>query len=355
MSANRLGLAVILFLCASHLEGHAQGFAGLGTTAEGFSVPRKGVPLEFPRDHGAHPDYRIEWWYVTANLKDASGQDYGAQWTLFRSALSPQTVQGWSDPQIWLGHAAVTTKNQHYFGERLARGGVGQAGVTLQPFRAWVDEWGMQGTGAPDADPLQNLKVKAQADLFSYDLSLSAKGPLVRQGDRGYSVKSANGQASFYYSQPYYTVEGEIVLEGKPVTVTGKAWMDREWSSQPLAADQTGWDWFSLHLASGEKLMAFRLRDSGNGYSSANWVSVNGESTSLSGDEVIIEPKQTTKVGDRTIPTVWRVRIPSKSLDVVTHPLNSRSWMGTTTPYWEGPITFEGSTSGEGYLEMTGY
>lgn len=355
MSANRLGLFVFAFLSASHLEGQAQGFAGLGTTAEGFSVPMRGVPLEFPRDHGAHPNFRIEWWYVTANLKDAGGQDYGAQWTLFRSALSPQTVQGWSDPQIWLGHAAVTTKDHHYFGERLARGGVGQAGVTLQPFRAWVDEWGMQGTGEPDADPLQNLKVKAQADLFSYDLALSAKEPLVRQGDKGYSVKSASGQASFYYSQPYYSVEGEIVLEGKPVPVTGKAWMDREWSSQPLAADQTGWDWFSLHLASGEKVMAFRLRDSGNGYSSANWVSANGESTPLSGDEVIIEQKQTTKVGTRTIPTVWRVRIPSKSLDVITRPLNSQSWMGTTTPYWEGPITFEGSTSGEGYLEMTGY
>lgn len=355
MNASRLVLAVIAFLSASHLEGQAQGFAGLGTTAEGFTAPKQGAPLEFPRDHGAHPDFRIEWWYVTANLKDGNGQDYGAQWTLFRSALLPQTVQGWSDPQIWLGHAAVTTKDHHYFGERLARGGVGQAGVTPQPFNAWIDEWGMQGTGAPDADPVQNLRIKAQAETFSYDLALSAKGPIVQQGDEGYSVKSASGQASFYYSQPYYDVEGQIVLQGKPVTVTGKAWMDREWSSQPLAADQTGWDWFSLHLASGDKVMAFRLRDGGGGFSSANWVSANGETIPLSGNEVIIEPKQTTSVGDRMIPTGWRVRIPSKNLDVVTRPLNPQSWMGTTTPYWEGPITFEGTTAGEGYLEMTGY
>ena len=92
---------------------------------------------------------------------------------------------------------------------------------------------------------------------------LQAEGPLVLQGDRGYSVKSAGGQASHYYSQPFYRVTGRLDLPAGPVAVTGQAWLDREWSSQPLAADQTGWDWFSLSFDTGEKMMGFVLRDGG--------------------------------------------------------------------------------------------
>ena len=113
----------------------AQGFAGLGTQAEGFAEPQLGAALRFPQDHGAHPDYRIEWWYLTANLKDENGTPYGVQWTLFRSALAPGEAEGWQSPQIWMGHAGLTSTTQHFSAERLARGGIGQAGVTVAPFR----------------------------------------------------------------------------------------------------------------------------------------------------------------------------------------------------------------------------
>ena len=49
----------------------AQGFAGLGENAEGFAAVVPGRTFAFPADHGPHPEFRIEWWYVTANLKDA--------------------------------------------------------------------------------------------------------------------------------------------------------------------------------------------------------------------------------------------------------------------------------------------
>lgn len=333
----------------------AQGFAGLGSEAQGFAIPQRGVALTFPKDHGAHADYRIEWWYVTANLTTEDGQALGAQWTLFRSALAPNDTHGWSSPQIWIGHAAITTRENHVVAERLARGGVGQAGVTAMPFDAWIDDWQMRGEPAVSDDTLDDLTLSANGADFSYQLKLDAEGPLALQGDQGFSIKSLAGQASYYYSQPFYHVTGSVVLNGKSVRVSGRAWLDREWSSQPLASDQTGWDWFSLHLANGDKVMAFRLRDTKGGYTSANWISADGQTTPLASQDVVLEPLRMAKVNGRNIPVEWRVRIPGRGLDIITRPLNDQSWMAVSTPYWEGPISFTGSSGGVGYLEMTGY
>ncbi|MFP5078026.1 lipocalin-like domain-containing protein [Rhizobium sp. YIM 134829] len=335
----------------------AQGFAGLGTTAEGFSVPAPGKPFVFPRDHGAHPHFRIEWWYLTANLEGPDGTPYGVQWTLFRSALAPREAEGWQSPQIWLGHAAITTRDKQFVAERLSRGGIGQAGVIAAPFAASIDDWRLaRRPDAPaGADELSHVALQASGTEFSYDLRLTATGPLVPQGQNGYSVKSAAGQASFYYSQPFYTVEGTLVLPSGTIPVTGQAWLDREWSSQPLASDQTGWDWFSLHFASGEKLMGFRLRDSGEGYTSATWIAANGTPTPLPAGALSVVPLGSSKVAGRAVPTRWQVRLPARGLDIVTEPINTQAWMATRTPYWEGPITISGSHKGRGYLEMTGY
>ncbi len=355
MNAN----PIIAFLCASLVLMPAaavgQGFAGLGSNAEGFSVPRRGVPLVFPQDHGAHPDFKIEWWYVTANLRTSDGEELGAQWTLFRSALQPGKRGGWADPQIWLGHAAVTTANRHYVAERLARGGVGQAGVEAEPFDAWIDNWQMEAVTSELADPLDKIDLNAKGDGFQYQLRLTAKGPLVLQGEKGFSVKSAAGQASYYYSQPFYEVRGTVILDGRSREVNGRAWLDREWSSQPLASNQTGWDWFSLHLATGEKVMAFRLRDDRQGYVSANWVSADGTTAAMDPADVQLSPLRTATVNGRVIPVEWNLKIPSRGLDINTTALNEQAWMATSTPYWEGPISFTGTASGSGYLEMTGY
>ncbi|MFK0386367.1 lipocalin-like domain-containing protein [Agrobacterium sp. NPDC090273] len=356
MSVRSKFLALVAFavLAFFPVMTFAQGFAGLGSNAEGFSVPQRGVPLTFPRDHGPHSDYRIEWWYLTANLETVAGERLGAQWTLFRSALASGERPGWSDPQIWIGHAAVTTASRHHVAELLGRGGVGQAGVVVAPFEAWIDDWNMMATGAGN-DQLDQMTLSATGQDFEYRFELKAKGPLVLQGDRGYSVKSLAGQASYYYSQPFYEVSGTVVLDGRSVDVKGEAWLDREWSSQPLAADQTGWDWFSLHLATGEKVMAFRLRDSGAGYTSANWISADGKVSPIPSEDISFDPLRSADVNGKQIPVEWRVRIPSRGFDITTKALNDKSWMSTTTPYWEGPIQFQGSVSGQGYLEMTGY
>lgn len=334
-----------------------QGFAGLGRDAEGFASVVAGKALAFPADHGPHPDYRIEWWYLTANLTDANGLAYGVQWTLFRQAMAAGAQQdGWASPQIWMGHAAVTSATTHRSSETFARGGIGQAGVTATPLRAWIDSWELRGGDAMSADTLTPMQLDASGAEFSYALQLVADRPLVLQGDAGYSKKSERGQASYYYSQPWFKADGSITLDGKPVQVSGQAWMDREWSSQPLSSDQTGWDWFSLHLSSGEKLMLFRLRQSdGANYFSGNWITRDGRSEQIASDAIDMTPTAFTDIENRKLPTSWRVAIAARGLAIETVPLNARSWMGTSFPYWEGPIAFRGSHDGVGYLEMTGY
>lgn len=348
----RLLLLLLVLMAAPAL---AQGFAGLGGDAQGFAVPQRGTPLAFPQDHGAHPAYRIEWWYLTANLRGEDGKDYGAQWTLFRSALAPEEKPGWQSPQLWMGHAALTTAEHHHSAERVGRGGIGQAGVTLAPFAATIDDWRMESRAAATADPLSALDVSAGGDGFSYRLGLEATGPLVRQGEGGYSVKSAQGQASYYYSQPFYKVTGTITVDGRDVAVTGQAWFDHEWSSQPLAADQTGWDWFSFHFDSGEKLMGFRLRDKGEGYTSATWIDADGRPEPQAPGALTVTPLAWQEVKGHRVPVQWKVSLPSRNLDVTTVPVNAEAWMETQVSYWEGPVRIAGSHTGRGYVEMTGY
>ncbi len=328
----------------------AQGFAGLGVAGEGFEAPERGVAFAFPQDHGPHPGFGIEWWYVTANMTGPDGTAYGLQWTLFRSALAPFATQGWDSPQVWMGHAAVTTPDAHYVTERLARDGIGQAGVTAQPFEAWIDDWMLAG---PNFD---SLRMTASAPEFAYDVTLDAQGPLTLHGDNGFSVKSGEGQASYYYSQPFYALAGTLTLPTGDVAVTGSAWLDREWSSAPLSQSQTGWDWFSLSFEDGTKLMGFQLREGdAAGYSYASWITADGQLTPFEDGALVATALTQTTVAGRQVPTGWRVELPARGVDVTVSALNPQSWMGVSIPYWEGPVTVVGSHSGVGYLEMTGY
>jgi len=337
-------------LCFLPLSAWAQGFSGLGTDADAFTAPTAGKAFIFPEDHGPHADYRIEWWYLTANLKGPNGTAYGLQWTLFRTALSPQDAKGWQSPQVWFAHAAVTTPDQHFVTERFARGGIGQAGVQASPFRAWIDEWALQG---PDFD---TLSLSAAGPDFRYDMQLVSNGPLVFHGDQGFSVKSKEGQASYYYSQPFFRIEGVLELPSGEIPVSGEAWLDREWSSQPLSENQSGWDWFSLSFEDGNKMMGFQLRQTDDTtYSAATWIASDGKTVSYPDGAFAAEPLVTTPVKGRVIPTSWRVTMPDRNIDITVMAINPDAWMDVSIPYWEGPVEIEGSHDGVGYLEMTGY
>src|SRR3979409_164525 len=227
-----------------------------------------------------------------------------------------------------MGHAAVTRADTHRFSEAFARGGVGQAGVEAKPYLAWIDSWEMRGSDQMRDDTLAPLDLTASGADFSYALRLDADRALVLQGDAGYSRKSERGQASYYFSQPYFKAAGRITIDDKPVEVTGLAWMDREWSCRARASYQSGWDWFSRHLNSGEKLMLYRLRQKdGHNDLFGNWIEPDGRSSEIASADNKMTPTHTTDVEGRKIPTGWKILIPAHDLRIETMPLNARSWM----------------------------
>jgi predicted secreted hydrolase len=212
----------------------------------------------------------------------------------------------------------------------------------------------LEGTGSKT--PLGAATLRASGIEFAYDMQLQARGPWVLHGQEGYSVKSADGRASHYYSQPFFDISGTLRLPQGVVPVTGQAWLDREWSSSPLAVSQTGWDWFSLSFAGGDKLMAFQVRDqAGRAFTSATWITANGRTTSFGNGALTVTPMHLTSVAGRKVPTQWRLQLEDKGLDIRIDALNPSAWMDVSLPYWEGPVRFTGTHTGRGYLEMTGY
>ena len=250
----------------------------------------------------------------------------------------------------------MTRADSHRSAEKFARGGVGQAGVEASPFQAWIDDWQMTGSERTNAQTLAPLDVAASSADFGYALHLAADRPVVLQGDGGYSRKSERGQASYYYSQPFYRASGHISFDEGPIEVSGQAWLDREWSSQPLSPDQRGWDWFALHFASGEKLMLYRMRQAdGTNYISGTFIGKDGSTQALGPDGIETTPTDTIEISGHRLPVAWRIAIASHAIAITCTPLNPKAWMATSVPYWEGPISFKGSHEGVGYLELTGY
>ena len=356
----KLGLAGLLIILSSMAMAE-DAYQLLRSDPTGFAKVVPGKTLVFPEDHLPHKDYRIEWWYITANLLDDKGQAYGLQWTLFRQSMNPQSDPGdWASNQVWMAHGALSTPDGHVYEERFSRGGTGQANVQWtkgEVFEAFLDDWSLTG----ESRAMLPAELVFTVDDFKIKLFLTSQTPLVLQGEKGYSVKSALGQASYYYSQPHLSVSGQITTETDDIAVSGKGWIDREWSSQPLAKNQPGWDWLSLHLDDGHALMVYRLRqDDGDHWVSGSWVSPDGEATTLQKSDIKIEPlgAQSVATGDgkrRDLPLRWRIELPGKGLTWTVSPQSADHWLNTAFPYWEGPVEVTGSTDGVGFMELTGY
>lgn len=343
----------------------ADDFQLLRADPTGYQSAEPGYRMTFPADHLPHPDFRIEWWYLTANLTDADGQLWGVQWTLFRQALTPDTDPGgWASNQMWMAHAALSTPKGHRHAERFARGGIGQAGVGFDQdghLNAWLDDW--QWMGSEDEFFPAALHLNFQG--VEVDLQLTANTPWVLQGDQGYHQKSDLGRASYYYSQPHIQIDGELTIEGETLSVTGPGWLDREWSSQPLAPNQPGWDWFSLHLDDGSALMIYQLRQNdGPANVSGTWIDADGRSTTLPADAIELSVNQYQRLSlrdgsEKNLPLDWTLTLPERNLRWRIQAERANSWLDGLFPYWEGPVRAEAlndrTPPGLGYLELTGY
>lgn len=357
-----IGFCLALALAGCTDSSRETGFAGLAQQVgevdeSGFLQPQPGDTLVFPDDWGPHPQHRIEWWYLTANLKTRDGIPLGLQWTQFRQALQPRNVEtdppdadAWPLEAAWMAHAAVSFDGEHRFEEKLARGDVGHAGATAQPFRVWLDDWRLQpvpGSG--------DWRLQVSGDGWGYDLRLSNTGAVIAHGNEGFSAKSASGEGSMYFSLVDLQIEGTVTLGDRTLEVSGKGWFDREWSSQFLKAGQQGWDWFALHLEDGHRLMAFRLREDDGAFLSGSWINANGEVQSLGGDDLNLKPASWRESQRGRVPVEWRLTIPEQEVDLIIAAPPGEYWNTGLYPYWESPASVTGSHKGVGYMELTGY
>jgi predicted secreted hydrolase len=326
-----------------------------------FREVRPGVPFVFPRDHGAHPDHRTEWWYVTGWLDGPGGTHRGFQITFFRTAtgFGAGSRSAFAPRQILFAHAALSDPlvGHLLIGERIAREGLGLARASTTDADVRIDDWTMRRL--PDG----RFVAHVAGDGFALNISLHPDQAVLAQGKGGYSRKGPDPRsASRYYSLPHLGVTGSVTLAGRTEPVTGTAWLDREWSSSYLPAGGVGWDWTGLNLDDGAALMAFRVRrlDGSSLWAGGSWRAADGSVTVLEPQDVVFVPRHRWR-SSRTgavypVDPVVRVRLPTGVRSLPLHPLfpdQELDGRKAGSPiYWEGAVTTPG---GRGYLELTGY
>ena len=317
--------------------------------------------LEFPRDRGAHPDFNTEWWYITGQVA-AGARQFGFQLTFFRSRVgsTQDLTSKFAAKQLMFAHAAVTDvegKKLHH-DQRIARAGFGVASASEQDMALKLREWTLKADG-----PTYTASLGAQD--FGLQLQFTETQNVLLQGAQGLSRKGPlPAQASYYYSQPHLATSGKLRLQGKTFDVTGRAWLDHEWSQEILAPGVVGWDWIGMNLLDGSALTAFRLR-SKNGEAVWDGGSFRSADKSLyvfNRGEVIFKPTRQWKspLTQITYPVEWIVRTAADFYTVKAvidnQELDSRQSTGSI--YWEGLselFSSNGVKVGSGYLEMTGY
>jgi predicted secreted hydrolase len=346
------------------------GFAA--DTSQEFRPATEGYQYAFPRDHGAHEEFRTEWWYYTGQVTAKDGRPFGYQLTFFRRGMPQDQVRTlpsqWAVTQLYLAHFAVSdlSKGRFHYAEKVSRAGLGKAGAARDRLHVWIDRWNAESpTTAPGTQTLH----ATDGDL-ALQLTVSPEKPLVVHGTGGISRKGAiAGQASHYYSFTRLATTGTLSIGGERFDVMGNSWMDHEFGSADLDKDLVGWDWFSLQLDDQRELMLYRLRradGSADPVSSGTLIDRDGIGHHLSIGDFTLEPTSywTSQTSHAHYPQRWRLTIPSQQLSLELVPLMAEQELSTTrstqVTYWEGAIKTTGTAQGrpihgQGYMELTGY
>ena len=335
-----------------------------------LSVPLQAAPvarqeLQFPRDLGAHPEFAIEWWYLTGALSLArSPQEalFGFQLTFFRSRVTAtqNMASAFAAKQLIFAHAAVTDLQGQTMlhDQRIAREGFGIAQTSQTDTDVKLRNWSLQHSATDYA-------ATAMADGFDFQLRLRETQPLLLQGENGLSRKGPQAeQMSYYYSLPQLLAQGTLRIGKQQHEVSGNAWLDHEWSNSLLPAQAVGWDWIGMNLLDGSALTAFRLRDKdGNALWAGGSLRRSGSAVrNFNASEVKFQPQRrwTSALTHANYPVQWLLQTPGASYVVKAlldnQELDSRASTGAV--YWEGLSELfdeQGKLLGRGYLEMTGY
>ncbi len=329
----------------------------------------------FPRDHGQHPAYLLEWWYYTGIVENNRGRRFGFQLTFFRKGLAPfhRRRSAWAVRSLYLAHAALSDlqAGRHLQAGLVGRDSLGLSGARPDRHGVWLSPW--RADPLPD-DP-HGVRLTAGAEDFAFDLTLRAAEPPILHGENGLDRKGDRpGQASWYYSLPRLRTEGFITVGGKRHRVRGTTWMDHEFGTNQLGERQVGWDWFAIRLDGGEALMLYRLRladGRSDPISGGSLIPLGGGSTRLhlgregpQGARLMPGRRWRSPETGGDYPVEWRIELPGLRLRLKVAPAfddqELRPGPGIPFPYWEGVITVSGTrggrpVKGQGYMELTGY
>ena len=338
----------------------AVAFALPGRPETLFAEVVPGRPFSFPADHGAHPDHRTEWWYVTGWLQ-LDGKPLGFQVTFFRSRTAGQdeNPSRFAPNQILVAHAALSdpAHGRLLHDQRVSRAGFGLAEAAVGEAKVTLDGWRFDQVG-------DRFRIDIGAREFRLDLTLEPTQPPLLQGEGGYSRKGPNAKsASYYYTMPHLEVSGTVTRDGNARPVTGEAWLDREWSSQYMETEAEGWDWTGINLDDGAALMAFRMRKKGGGtvWAGGTIRSAAGEVTWLKPEDIAFEPNRVWRSprSGASYPVAMKVRAGTRvfELEPMMDDQENDTRRSTGTIYWEGAVRAKeaGREVGRGYLELTGY
>ncbi len=336
--------------------------------ADGWERAKEPRAWSFPRDHGAHPEFKTEWWYFTGNLSSPDGQNFGYQLTFFRQGLrrGPASPSRWNLRDLYFGHFTVTDvgKSKFHHREKIDRGALGTSRYSEERMDLDLDGWTVRQTGP------ERFHLQARDNGLALDLHVEAAKTMVLHGDRGLSQKGPQpGNASHYYAFTRLKSTGTLTVDGRTFEVSGWSWFDHEFSTSILGPDQIGWDWFSLQLDNGEELMVYQIRKTdgtADPLSKGTWIHADGSHVHLPSSAFSIEPtgRWTSRVSGATYPSGWLIRVPEFETKLTVQPQLADQELKLSGLaqfyYWEGSCRISGLARGQpvtgfGYAELTGY
>lgn len=332
-----------------------------------FRQALPGYQYAFPHDHGSHDQFKTEWWYYTGHLSTSQGKRYGYELTFFRTGVDDPGESGtrWEIKNFYIAHFALSDEQNHKFQffEKMNRPGPKTADARSDRYRVFNGTWSVEQKG-------DSYELQADAPDVTLHLTLKSDKPPVVHGTNGVSQKaSCKGCASHYYSLTHLQSDGTLSVGRQSMPVTGISWMDHEFGSNQLTAEQVGWDWYSLQLDDKTELMIYVMRKADGSLdsnSSGSFVRADGSVKHLMLKDFAIKSLSTWKSPKTggVYPMGWKIDLPSEKLMLTITPafedqeLNTKLTTGVT--YWEGASTVSGTRDkqkigGQAYVEMTGY
>jgi predicted secreted hydrolase len=324
---------------------------------------------QFPRDHGAHPNFKTEWWYFTGNLEDAQKRKFGYQLTLFRQGIQftpAQPTSRWAVRDLYFGHFTISdiANDKFHVAEQVSRGVLGEAKAATEGMDVALGPWTIQ------QDANEQMHLVARDAGMAIDFTEKPLKPLILEGVAGLSRKADGvGEASYYYSYPRLATTGNLQVDDTTYAVSGLSWFDHEFSTSSLGPDQVGWDWFCIQLENHEEIMLYAMRDKSGAIdpvSEGTWVKADGTTERLLPGSYTVAKLGTWRSpqSGAVYPSGWHVLVPGHRADLTVAPAMLDQELQLTKmgalDYWEGACAITGTVGdaavqGVGYTELTGY